>query len=81
MAHVYEGTPDARQSDEMITVSRFRPMYRALSAEEKTLHDEIKAKAVELEDLFMRVKPGRYHSLALTELELSVMWVIKELTS
>lgn len=82
MTNVYEGAPDARQStDEDMPVSRFRPRYRALSDVEKALHDEIKGKATELEALFERVKPGRYRSLAMTDLEASVMWVIKELTS
>lgn len=82
MANVYEGTPDARQSDDVaMPVSRFRPKYRALTDDEKTLHDEIKSKAAELEVLFERVKPGRYRSLGFTALEESVMWTVKELTS
>lgn len=82
MADVFEGKPDARQSADVAhVVSRFRPTYRALSDDEKALHDEIKTKAAELEVLFGRVKPGRYNSLAITSLEQSVMWVVKELTS
>jgi hypothetical protein len=82
MTNVYEGKPDTRQSaDTAHVVSRFRPTYRALTDDEKALHDEIKAKAVEMEALFGRVKPGRYNSLAITALEQSVMWVVKELTS
>lgn len=81
MAHVYEGEPDGRQSDEAIPVSCFRPRYRALTDEEKALHDELKAKAAELEAVFERVKPGRYRSLGITSLELAVMWAVKELTS
>lgn len=82
MADVFEVKPDARQSsDSSLKVSRFRPTYRALSDDEKALHDEIKGKAVELETLFGKVKPGRYNSLAITALEQSVMWVVKELTS
>lgn len=80
MANVYEAKPDARQSNERIPVSRFRPQYRALSDEEKALHDEIKNKAVELEQLYAKVCGGRYNSLALTSLEESVMWIVKELT-
>lgn len=80
--HVFEGLPDARQSaDVAMSVSRFRPRYRALTDDEKALHDSIKDKAAELEALFDRVKPGRYKSLAFTELEASVMWIVKELTS
>ncbi len=81
MTHVFEGQTDARQSNEHISTSRFRPRYRALSDEEKALHDGIKAKAAELEALFEQVKPGRYRSLGLTALEESVMWCVKELTA
>ena len=81
MTHVFEGQPDGRQSDEKIAVSRFRPRYRALDDDEKALHDAIKAKAVELEALFEKVKPGRYRSLGLTALEEAVMWTVKELTA
>jgi hypothetical protein len=81
MPNVYEGQPDGRQSDDVnLPISRFRPRYRAPTDAEKTLHDAIKNKAVELETLFDQVKGGRYHSLALTSLEESVMWIIKELT-
>jgi hypothetical protein len=82
MTNVFEGKPDARQSeDQAAKVSRFCPRYRALSDEEKALYDEIKNKAVELEALFDRLGTGRYQSLAMTELELSVMWAVKQLTS
>jgi len=82
MTHVYEGKPDGRQSDKIDEpVSRFRPRYRALTADEKALHDAIKSKATELEALFEQVKPGRYRSLGLTALEESVMWTVKELTA
>lgn len=81
MANVFDGKPDSRQSDTAIPVSRFRPRYRALTDDEKALHDAIKDKATELEALFGQVKPGRYNSLAMTSLENSIMWVVKELTS
>lgn len=81
MAHVFEGQPDGRQADTAIAVTRFRPKYRALTDEEKALHDQLKSKAVELEELFGKVKPGRYNSLAITSLEQSIMWIVKELTS
>ncbi|MBO1360610.1 hypothetical protein J2D73_12510 [Acetobacter sacchari] len=82
MNHLFTGTPDARQSSERNEVtSRFRPRYRALSDEEKALHDAIKSKAAELEELIEAVKPGRYRSLGITALEESIMWAIKELTS
>lgn len=90
MPHVFAEKPDSRQSDDQVpprstreeglVVSRFRPTYRALSEEEKELHDEIKSKAHDLEILFMRVKAGRYNSLAMTALEQSIMWIIKALT-
>lgn len=82
MANVFEGKPDARQSDDVkLKVSRFRPRYRALTDDEKALHDALKDKASELEALFEQVKPGRYNALALTALEQSLMWIVKELTS
>lgn len=82
MTNVYKGTPDARQSADVAhPVSRFRPTYRALTAEEKTLHDDLKTKAAELETLFGQVKAGRYNALAITALEQSIMWIVKELTS
>lgn len=82
MANVYEGKPDGRQgASTTMPVSRFRPQYRALTDEEKALHDEIKGKAAELEAVFEKVKNGRYKSLAMTELETSIMWIVKELTS
>lgn len=80
--NVYEGAPDARQSDDAaMPTSRFRPRYRALTPGEKDLHDAIKAKATELEALFESIQPGRYRSLGLTALEEAVMWAIKELTA
>jgi hypothetical protein len=80
MAHVFNGQPDGRQAGD-IPVSRFRPRYRALSDEEKALHDVLKDKAAELEAVFGQVKDGRYKSLAITSLEQSIMWIVKELTS
>ena len=81
MAHVFEGKPDDRQADSAIPVSRFRPRYRALTDDEKAMHDQLKDKAAELESLFGKVKPGRYNALAMTALEQAVMWIVKELTS
>jgi hypothetical protein len=82
MTNVFEGKPDSRQSaDVAYPVSRFRPTYRALTDDEKALHDQIKEKAAQLEALYAQVKPGRYNSLAITALEQSIMWVVKELTS
>ena len=82
MANVYDGPPDGRQSNNVPEpVSRFRPRYRALTDDEKALYDQIKDTAAELEALFAKVKPGRYNALAVTALEQSIMWVVKELTS
>ena len=81
MANVYDGPVDGRQSADQIPVSRFRPRYRALTDGEKQLHDELKNTAACLESLYAKVKPGRYNSLAITALEQSVMWIVKELTS
>lgn len=82
MVNLYEGAPDARQSADIAEkVSRFRPRYRALTQEEKDLHDAIKAKAAELEALFEQVPPGRYLALGFTALEAAVMWAVKQLTS
>ena len=82
MANVFDGNPDARQSDdEAMPVTRFRPRYRALSDEEKQIHDDLKASFEAVEVQIMRCHPGRYRALALTALEESCMWVVKELTS
>lgn len=82
MSNVYDGKPDGRQQAAIdAPVSRFRPRYRALTDDEKALHDAIKDKAAELEHLFNRVKPGRYNALAMTSLEQSIMWAVKELTA
>ncbi len=82
MANVFEGKTDSRQSSDVgHKVSRFRPTYRALTEKEKILHDKLKNKAVELEELFNEVKDGRYKALAITSLEQSIMWIVKELTS
>jgi hypothetical protein len=92
MANLFDGPPDARQSDDPhLPVSRFRPRYRALSQEEQNLHDAIKATAGMLEALYDNILPGRrseapagagrYHALAMTALEESVMWAVKSLTT
>lgn len=83
--NLYEGAPDERQGGD-IEVSRFRPKYRALTEEEKALHDAIKSKAEDLESLFKQVqikegKDARYYKEAMISLEASVMWIIKELTA
>jgi hypothetical protein len=82
MANVFEGQPDARQSDDPeMPVSRFRPRYRALSDDEKALHDDIKDAYAAVERMIDLLPAGRYRALAMTALEASCMWSIKELTS
>lgn len=82
MADVFDGPADGRQSSsQMAPVSRFRPHYRALSDDEKSVHDDVKAAFAETERQIERIKPGRYRSLAITALEESCMWAVKELTS
>lgn len=78
--NVYKNQPDERQSMTHIPTNRFCSRYRALSQEEKQLHDNIKEKAAELEQLFLQTKEGRYRALSLTALEEAVMWNIKGLT-
>ena len=80
--HVYGGKPDDRQSSDVNhPVSRFRPTYRALTDAEKELHDKLKLQYAEVEELIERMPNGRYKSLALTALEESCMWAVKQLTS
>ena len=67
-------------SDLPPNVSRFRPVYRELSPDELAVLTAIKEQAEVLEEIYKEVKQGRYHSLALTALEESVMWIVKELT-
>lgn len=81
MADLYDDKPDARQATEPLTPTRFRPRYRQLTDEEKLLHDNIKNLAESLAVNIEQIKPGRYRSLAITSLEESIMWAIKELTS
>ncbi len=58
-----------------------RPRDQPPTPEKKTLHDAIKEKAAELAALYEKLPDGRYKALALTDLESSVMWIIKELTA
>ena len=82
MPNVYDGQPDARQSaDEAEPMSRFRPRYRALSDNEKAAHDELKDGYALVEAMIDKLPAGRYRALALTALEESCMWAVKELTA
>jgi hypothetical protein len=81
MANVFEGEPDARQSDdEALQVSRFRPRYRALSDDELFRHDRLKDAYAAAERLVDMLPDGRYKALAMTALEESCMWSVKALT-
>lgn len=65
------------------TPNRFRPVYRKLDPQEQQLMTEIKMKAEELAQLMERARPipSRFTALAIVNLEQSVMWAIKELTT
>ena len=75
-----DGKPDAR-FDPAAPVTRFRPRYRALTAQEQAQHDAIKAAAAMLEALYDKIPANQYQSLAMTALEQSVMWAVKSLTA
>ena len=60
--------------------SRFHPSYRQLAEDELAVLTAIREQASVLEEIYKSVKPGRYHSLAITALEESIMWITKELT-
>lgn len=82
MANVYEGASDERQSDDpKLATSCFRPRYRALSADEMAQHDALKTAYEAVWRLAVQLPPGRYRALALTTLEESCMWAVKELTA
>lgn len=94
MTNVFEGEPDGRQSANVhLQTSIFRPVYRALTDEQKALHDALKTKATELEALIRQTAepPPRYdaplsnrhiyETRAMEALELAVMWAVKGLTS
>ena len=82
MTNVFEGQPDARQSANIAEpLSRFRPRYRALTEEEKVFHDNLKLAYENVERCMEVLSAGRYKSLALTALEESCMWAVKQLTA
>jgi tetratricopeptide (TPR) repeat protein len=68
----------AEEDDACRTV--FRPVDRELSEREQEVREAIYKQAETLEATYRLVQPGRYRSLALTSLEESVMWIVKELT-
>jgi tetratricopeptide (TPR) repeat protein len=57
----------------------FRPVDGELSEGEQEVREAIYKQAEALEATYRLVQPGRYRSLALTSLEESVMWIVKEL--
>jgi hypothetical protein len=68
-----EGAPAAQ--------SRFRPVYKPQSPENQALSDAIKTKAEELEHLIDKCGSGRHNALAMTHLEIAVMFAVKQLTT
>jgi hypothetical protein len=58
-----------------------RSRDQPLTPEKLALYDAIKEKAAELEALYENLSDGRYKALAMTDLEASVMWIIKGLTA
>ena len=56
LGHVFADEPDRRQAPEKMPVSRFRPRYRSLDADEVDLHDRIKTAAEALEALYDEVR-------------------------
>lgn len=61
--------------------SRFRPEYRKLLPAEAQLIQDIKVKAEEMEVLINQAGAGRHAALAMTALEESVMWAVKQVTT
>lgn len=59
----------------------FRSQPRPLTLAEAHLVERVKQKADELEALFNEARRGRYHALAMTHLEVAVMWMVKEITT
>lgn len=57
--------------------NRFTPPLM-LTTENEALYGDICAAAAELERLYLKLAPGRATSLALTNLEQSVMWARKQ---
>ncbi len=59
----------------------FRPItYEGLTEEQKSLVDQVKAKAAELYELFVKTS-GRESAVAITNLEQAVMWSVKGITA
>jgi hypothetical protein len=58
----------------------FRKEYRELTEGEKISIEKIKVLAEEMEEVYNRFPNSRMKSLAMTNLEQSVMWMVKAIT-
>lgn len=61
------------------TSDRFKVARPYTSEPERAIKTAIIHKAVEMEALFNQVKQGRYRSLAFTELEAAILWIMREI--
>ncbi len=68
--------PDARQGGGA-KPGRFANRDRHLTTDELELVDAIKAAASGLASLYEKAPAGRHTSIAMTELETSILWVVK----
>jgi hypothetical protein len=59
----------------------FRKEYRQLSPEISSRILDIKAAAEDMEIQLLRLEAGRHRSLAITALEESVLWAVKQATT
>ncbi len=63
--------------------NKISPRFKSypMSSDTAELSHKIRAKASELECLYMKIPQSRARSLALTDLETSVMWINKALST
>ena len=63
--------------------NKISPRFKSypMSSEAAELSHKIRVKASELEDLYMELPQTRPRSLALTDLETSIMWINKALST
>lgn len=84
MPHLYEGEPDARQSNETSLdddiINRFRPTYRQLTDDEKRIHDWLKSSVLPFAMIANEIVQDQYRYESLKSLELFIMWAVKGLT-
>jgi len=62
-------------------MSTFRKAYRNLTTEESAQVEAVKVAAEALEAAILAAPPSRERSIAMTQLEVCVMWSVKGLTS